>query len=342
MNSLHLTTERLVSPGRGLLAADESVPTMSKRLESAGVRPSEESRRSYRELLLTTPGLSRWVFGVIFCEETIGQRLSDGRTFATACHDLDILLGVKVDLGTRPLALVPGATVTVGLDTLRERLATFKGQGARFAKWRAVLGVGGGGGSDAAVHANAAALARFAALCQEIDLVPVVEPEVLMSGEHFIDACAEQVARTLSAVFRECAIARVDLSGIVLKTSMVLPGDASGQEVTPDEVARATLDVLRTCVPEQVPCLAFLSGGQSHDRAVANLGALNSRGAQPWRLTFSFGRALVDDALAAWGGQSLRWASAQIALAGNCRRAAQASRPGSGSTRLGARTARPA
>lgn len=331
MNSLHVTAERLVGPGRGVLAADESVPTMSKRLESAGVRPSEESRRGYRELLLTTPGLSRWVSGIIFCEETIGQRLADGRTFATACHDLGILLGVKVDLGTRPLALVPGATVTVGLDTLRERLAAFKGQGAHFAKWRAVLGVGGGAGSESAVHANAAALARYAALCQEIDLVPVVEPEVLMTGEHSLDACADQISRTLTAVFRECALARVDLAGIVLKPSMVLPGDASGQSATPDEVARATLDVLGSTVPELVPGIAFLSGGQSHASAVANLAAINSLGDQPWRLTFSFGRALVDDALAMWSGQSLRWASGQIALAGNCRRAAGASRPGAAS-----------
>jgi fructose-bisphosphate aldolase, class I len=327
VTSILETSDQLVAPGRGILAADESPATMSKRLAAAGVQPSEEARRAYRELLLTAPALARWVSGVIFCDETFGQRLSDGRPFPSACHDLGIVPGVKVDTGVAPLALVPGATVTEGLDGLRQRLACYAERGAGFAKWRAVLGVGGPAGSHPAVHANAAALARYAALCQEAGLVPIVEPEVLMDGSHSLGECAEQTALTLAAVFDELIRADVDLGAIVLKPNMVVAGRDRDRPAAPDEVAVATLDVLASQVPSAVPGIAFLSGGQSNASAVANLAAMNGCGEQPWRLTFSFGRALVDDALAAWGGRELCWATAQIALGANCRRASDAARP---------------
>ncbi len=319
MSSIRETAVQLVARGRGILAADESPSTMSKRLAAAGVEATADQRRAYRQLLLTAPALHRWVSGVILCDETFGQQLSDGRPFPRACLDLGMLPGIKVDTGTVPMALVPGATVTEGLDGLRQRLAGYADAGARFAKWRAVLGVGEPSGGDAAVHANAAALARYAALCQEAGIVPVVEPEVLMAGAHSLAACAEQTATTLDAVFDELSRAGVDVGGIVLKPNMVVSGREHGP-AAPDEVAAATLEVLAGRVPGEVPGVAFLSGGQSNAAAVANLAAINRYGEQPWALTFSFGRALVDDALAAWGGRNLCWAAAQIVLGANCRR----------------------
>ena len=311
MSSILGNAAQLVAPGRGILAADESPSTMSKRLEAAGTQASADTSRAYRELLLTSPAISRWVSGVILSDETFGQQLSDGRPFPTGCHDLGILPSIKVDNGTAPLALVPGATVTEGLDGLRQRLSRYAKQGARFAKWRAVLGVGGPAGSDAAVQANAAALGRYAALCQEAGVVPIVEPEVLMDGSHSLGDCAEQTATTLSAVFDELSRAGVDVREIVLKPNMVVAGQGCDQQASADEVAAATLKVLTSGVPADVPGIAFLSGSQSNASAVANLAAIKSYGEQPWRLTFSFDRALVDDVLVAWGGRDLSWATAQ-------------------------------
>ena len=325
MNGLHELATRMVSPGRGILAADESITTMSTRLENVGVPASADTRRAYRELLLTTPDLATWVSGIILSDETFGQCLTDGRQFPTAAVDLGILTGIKVDTGARPLALVPGGTVTEGLDGLRERLAGYGRLGAAFAKWRGVLSVGGPGGSDAAVRANAHALARYAALCQEADIVPIVEPEVLMTGDHGIEACADQTTRTLTAVFDELVAAHVDLRGIVLKPNMVVPGTQCARRSSPEEVARATLGVLDACVPPEVPGIAFLSGGQDNATATASLSALNASGTRPWRLTFSFGRALVNETLECWRGRAEHAGMAQLALRNSCRRAAEAS-----------------
>jgi fructose-bisphosphate aldolase class I len=311
--ALHETAQTMVSRPRGILAADESIATMSSRLEKAGVEVTAENRRAYREMLVTTPDLARGISGIIMSDETFNQKLSDGNTFPLAVHNLDILPGIKVDTGAKPLALSPGEKITEGLDGLRERLKDYVSRGARFAKWRAVIVIGDGMPTRNALRANAHALARYAALCQENWCVPIVEPEVLMDGDHTIERCAEVTRETLKTVMAELEVAGVDFAGTVLKPNMVVPGKTSGQQASPEEVAEQTVSVLRSALPDELAGVAFLSGGQSPEEATANLAAMQKHDT-PWPLTFSFGRALVDPALKAWRGESSLVEAGQQAL----------------------------
>jgi fructose-bisphosphate aldolase class I len=326
MADLRETAATLVAPGKGILAADESITTMSARLQAAGVEPTAAARRDYRHLLLTTPGLQARVSGIILCDETFGQDLRDGTPFPAAARDRGILPGIKVDTGTTPLPFTGGGLVTQGLDGLRERLRDYRDRGAAFAKWRAVVGPADAG--RRVTQANVQALARYAALCQEAGVVPIVEPEFLMTGAHGIAVCQTVTASVLKALFDELHVAGVDPGAVVLKPNMVVAGAACPDQPDPAEVARRTLAVLNASVPHAVPGIAFLSGGQPTQRACANLRAINDRaqelGGAPWRLTFSFGRALVDDALRAWGGTDDGVTAAQQALAAACRQAAAA------------------
>ena len=311
--ALHETAQTMVSRPRGILAADESIGTMSSRLEKAGVEVSAENRRAYREMLVTTPDLARGISGIIMSDETFNQKLSDGREFPLAVQKLGILPGIKVDTGATPLALSPGEKITEGLDGLRERLKDYVSRGARFAKWRAVIVIGDGMPTRNALRANAHALARYAALCQENWCVPIVEPEVLMDGDHTIERCAEVTRETLKTVMAELEVAGVDFAGTVLKPNMVVPGTTSGQEASPEEVAEQTVATLRAVLPDELAGVAFLSGGQSPEMATANLAAMQKHDT-PWPLTFSFGRALVDPALRAWLGDPDRVSAGQQAL----------------------------
>jgi fructose-bisphosphate aldolase, class I len=312
--ALHETAQAMVSRPRGILAADESIGTMSSRLEKVGIPVSEENRRAYREMLLTTPGLDRGISGVILSDETFNQKLSDGNTFPLAVHSLGILPGIKVDTGAKPLAGFPDEKITEGLDGLRERIADYAARGARFAKWRAVISIGEGRPTQYALRANAHALARYAALCQEGWLVPIVEPEVLMDGDHTIERCAEVTRAALETLMAELDDARMDFAGTVLKPNMVVPGTTSGQQASPEEVAEQTVSTLRAVLPDELAGVAFLSGGQSPETATANLAAMQKYDT-PWPLTFSFGRALVDPALRAWLGDPDRVQAGQQALA---------------------------
>ncbi len=327
MQVLHQVAGALVAPGKGILAADESIATMSKRLAEAGVTPSADARRDYRVLLLTTPGLDSWVSGIIVCDETLGQALPDGTTFGEGAAAFGIMAGIKVDKGIAPLPFSGGGFVTEGLDGLRGRLDAYRSRGAVFAKWRAVFSPAGL--HPRTVRANGHALARYAALCQETGIVPIVEPEVLMDGGHGIGACQEATASVLAAVFGELGAMGADPRGMVLKPNMVISGTGNEDQAGPAEVAAGTLQVLAATVPPAVAGVAFLSGGQRNDQACANLAAISARaaagGAPPWRLTFSFGRALVSDALRAWHGLPGNAADAQATLAANCRRASEAS-----------------
>lgn len=321
MSDLRATAAALTARGRGILAADESIRTMSARLEAAGVAGTAENRRDYREMLITTPGLSDVVSGVILSDETFGQQLRDGRDVPTACRERGILPGIKVDAGTTPLANARGALVTEGLDGLGARLADYADRGAAFAKWRAVIDVKTT--SSYAQRENASALARYAALCQQHGIVPIVEPEVLADGDHDLVTCAKTTGDTLSAVFAALEEAGIDLAGIVLKPNFVTPG-LHGRAVPSGTVGAVTFDVLRRTVPGEVPGIAFLSGGHSNERACAFLSAINAIGRAPWGLTFSFGRALVSDALQAWHGDVANVRLAQQVLLANCERAARA------------------
>jgi fructose-bisphosphate aldolase, class I len=315
IEALHGTARAMVSRPRGILAADESIGTMSSRLEKVGVAATAENRRAYREMLLTTPELHEGISGVILSDETFNQKLSDGNTFPLALHALNILPGIKVDTGAKDLALSPGEKITEGLDGLRERLKDYVSRGARFAKWRAVITIGENKPTRNALRANAHALARYAALCQESVVVPIVEPEVLMDGDHTIERCAEVTRAALEYLLAELDDAGVDLAGTVLKPNMVVPGTTSGQQASPEEVAEATVTTLRAVLPETLAGVAFLSGGQSPEVATANLAAMQKH-ETPWPLTFSFGRALVDPALKAWHGDSALISAGQQALAG--------------------------
>ncbi len=318
---LATTARQLTSGGRGILAADESIATMSKRLEGEGIDPTETSRRDYRQLLLTTPGLANTVGGIIWCDETFGQRLTDGRPFPEAAQALGILPGIKVDTGTVPLPGAGGALVTEGLDGLGERLGSYAARGAAFAKWRAVFEISTI--SPYAARANAQVLARYAALCQLHGIVPIVEPEVVAVGGHDLVDCAVATRMALEALFEELCLAAVDLGGIVLKPNFVTPGLAC-QDVSARTVATVTYDVLRDTVPADVPGIAFLSGGHPTDDVCEFLRELNAIEAAPWAMTFSFGRALVNDALATWSGSPANATLAQQALAANCSRASWA------------------
>ncbi len=306
--------QAMVAPGKGILAADESNPTIKKRFDLIDTESTEESRRTYREMLFTTPGVADYISGVILYDETLRQQTADGLPFPTLLANMGVIPGIKVDTGAKALAAFPGETVTEGLDGLRERLAEYHEMGARFAKWRAVITIGDGIPSDFCLAANAHALARYAALCQEAGIVPIVEPEVLMDGEHTLAVCEEATNRALTAVFAALAEQRVHLPAIVLKPNMVISGTECAGRAGSREVAEATVRCLTAQVPAEVPGIAFLSGGQSAEEATEHLGIMNSMGPHPWNLSFSYGRALQAPALAAWQGQDERLGDGQQAL----------------------------
>ena len=302
----------MVARGKGILAADESGGTIKKRFDGIKLESTEEHRRSYREMLFTAPGAAESVSGVILYDETIRQKTRDGTPFPQYLAKQGIIPGIKVDLGAKPLAGFSGETITEGLDGLRERLSEYRGLGARFAKWRAVIDIADGIiPSSFAIAANAHALARYAALCQENDIVPIVEPEVLMDGAHSIERCEQVTEAVLERVFRELFGHRVLLEGMVLKPNMVISGKKAANRAPPQAVAEATVRVLRRHVPPAVPGIAFLSGGQSPTEATLHLSLMNKLGPLPWSLTFSYGRALQDTALKAWGGVASNLAAGQ-------------------------------
>jgi len=311
---LTATAQALVAPGKGILAADESVATISKRFAALGITSTAESRRAYRDVLLTAPDLASYISGAILYDETIRQGLPDGTPFPDVLHKSGILPGIKVDTGAKALAGAPGETITEGLDGLRERIAEYIGLGARFAKWRAVIRIGDGLPSRTCIATNAHALARYAALCQEGGLVPIVEPEVLMDGAHTIERCFEVTGQTLRAVFGELADQGVVLEEMVLKPNMVIAGKGASRQTGVEEVAETTLRCLLRTVPAAVPGIAFLSGGQSPELATEHLNAMSGMGPMPWALTFSYGRALQDPSLAAWKGEAANVEAAQSAL----------------------------
>jgi len=310
----------MTAPGRGILAADESSGTIKKRFDSIGVESTADSRRDYRELLFrSSEAMSRYISGVILYDETIRQNAKDGTPLVKVIEKAGSLPGIKVDKGTKPLPFCPGEVITEGLDGLRERLAEYRGLGAKFAKWRAVIDIGAGIPTWTCVKANAHALARYAALCQEEQIVPIVEPEVLMDGEHDIDTCYGITEWVLRTVYGELYEARVPLEGTVLKPNMVIPGKKSAKRASVEEVAEKTVKVLKACVPAAVPGIAFLSGGQSDEDATAHLDAMNRMGGVPWRLTFSYGRALQAAPQKAWSGKAENVAAAQRAFAHRAR-----------------------
>jgi fructose-bisphosphate aldolase, class I len=314
VQKLEETARAIVAEGKGILAADESDGTIKKRFDTIGVESTEETRRSYRGLLFTTEGVEEYISGVILFDETIRQTASDGTPFPKLLESQGIIPGIKVDKGAKPLALAEGETITEGLDGLRERLAEYGELGARFTKWRAVISIGKGIPSEYALWTNAHALARFAALSQEADLVPIVEPEVLMDGDHTIDRSFEVTSRTLHAVFTELRDQRVHPEGILLKPNMVLSGYDASEQAPHEEVATQTIRCFKRHVPAAVPGIVFLSGGQSDEDATANLNAMNAMGPHPWQLSFSYGRALQAAPLKAWGGKEENVEAAQRAF----------------------------
>jgi fructose-bisphosphate aldolase class I len=302
---LELTARALVAPGKGILAADESDGTIKKRFDSIDVESTEDNRRAYRELLFTTEGVEDYISGVILFDETIRQQAADGTPFPELLASKGIIPGIKVDLGAKPLALTDGETITEGLDGLRGRLEEYRALGARFAKWRATYSIGEDLPSEYCVWTNAHALARYAALCQEAGIVPIVEPEVLQDGTHTIDESAKVTGRVLHGVYTELRDQRVDFAGTLLKPNMVMSGYEASSRAGVDEVAERTLDVFMRHVPAAVPGIVFLSGGQSDEDATAHLNAMNARGPHPWELSFSYGRALQAPALKAWAGSNV-------------------------------------
>ena len=315
--SLERIANAMVARGKGILAADESAPTIKRRFDAIGVESTEENRRTWRELLITAPGGGESLSGMILFDETLRQAASDGTPFPRALEAQGILPGIKVDAGAKDLAGHPGEKVTEGLDGLRERLAEYVGLGAKFAKWRAVVTIGADGRpSDACIQANAHALARYAALCQEAGVVPIVEPEVLMDGGHSIERSHEVTVRTQRAMYAEMAAQGVHLAGTILKASMVVSGKDCPEQAGVDEVAERTVACLLDAVPAAVPGVVFLSGGQSAALATAHLNAMNALSAElPWALSFSYGRALQDPALRAWAGKAANAGRAQELLA---------------------------
>jgi fructose-bisphosphate aldolase class I len=316
LEKLEETAKALVAPGKGILAADESTGTIKKRFDSIDVESTEENRRAYRELLFTTEGAGEFISGVILYEETIRQSMTDGTPFPRVLEQAGIIPGIKVDTGAKQLPLAPEEKITEGLDGLRERLEEYRGLGARFAKWRAVISIDDANDipSDYCIWTNAHALARYAAHCQEAGLVPIVEPEVLMDGEHTIQTSFHVTARTLLAVFTELHDQRVALEGTLLKPNMVLPGYDSPEQVPNEEIAETTIRCFKRVVPASVPGVVFLSGGQSDEDATARLNAMNAIGGVPWQLSFSYGRALQTGALRAWRGDQANVPAAQEAF----------------------------
>lgn len=301
---LESIAQALVQKGKGILAADESYGTIKKRFDRIDVPSTEETRRSYRNMLFTTPEAENYISGVILFDETIRQAADDGAPFPVYLSEKGILPGIKVDKGKIDLPAFPGESITEGLDGLLDRLEEYKDLGAKFTKWRAVISIGEGIPTLSAIDANAQALARYAALSQEVGLVPIVEPEVLMDGEHSIERCEEVTTDSLESVFSELHKARVHLEGMLLKPNMVLPGEDSPIRASPEEVASATVRTLRRAVPAAVPGIVFLSGGQSAEQATRHLNAMNQMQGHPWELSFSFGRALQQPSLEAWRGEA--------------------------------------
>ena len=315
--SLNDVARAIVAPGKGILAADESSGTIKKRFDSIGCESTEDRRRAYREMLFRTPGAAANISGVILFDETIRQNAADGTPLVKLLEADGVIPGIKVDKGTVALHGAPGELVTEGLDGLGARLAEYRGLGAKFAKWRAVIDIAGDAlPSSYCLDVNAHALARYAALCQQEGIVPIVEPEVLMDGDHSIDRCFEVTHATLQTVFAALLDQRVHLDGILLKPNMVIPGKKhSGGKASPDAVAEATIKCFRDVVPAAVPGIVFLSGGQGDEEATANLDAINKRGPHPWGFSFSYGRALQAPALKAWGGSDDNTAAGQAAYA---------------------------
>ena len=314
-DTLRATIAELTRPGKGILAADESQPTITKRFQALGIDSTEETRRQYRSLLLTTPSAHDHLGGVILFEETLAQNADDGRPLLDVLKQRGIVAGIKVDKGTTPLPNADGDLITQGLDGLAERLQGYRKEGARFAKWREVYAITDRTPTPLGIAANAEVLARYAAVCQSEAIVPIVEPEVLIDGAHGIDRSFEVNEAVLQAVFAALARHKVNLEAIILKPSMVLPGNKSARKASPDEVAKATLSVLRRTVPAAVPTINFLSGGQSPEDATANLNAMNAlQPRAPWILSFSYARALQDPVMRAWGGRRENMNAAQTAF----------------------------
>ncbi|HLF97764.1 MAG TPA: class I fructose-bisphosphate aldolase [Methylococcaceae bacterium] len=317
-DELQATIAAMVQPGKGILAADESHPTIGKRFAAVGVESTPENRRAYRSLLFTTSGIGEFLSAVILFEETLGQQAEDGTPLPEVLSRQGIVPGIKVDKGTLPLAGAPGDTVTQGLDGLAERLKTYKAQGARFAKWREVYAIGPHNPTCLGIEANAEVLARYAAVCQEEGIVPIVEPEVLIDGDHTLERCAEVTEAVLHAVFHALHRHRAVLEYTVLKPSMVLPGKETPPKASPVQVAEATLKILRRTVPAALPSINFLSGGQTPAEATANLNAMNAMHAlaplAPWELSFSYARALQQETMSAWQGKAENRAAAQQAF----------------------------
>jgi fructose-bisphosphate aldolase class I len=314
LNELNKIAQAMVAPGKGILAADESSGTIKKRFDAIGVESTENSRRDYREMLFRSTEGMKHISGVILYDETIWQKAMDGTPLVELIKKAGAIPGIKVDEGTKPLPNCPGEVVTIGLDKLADRLPKYYEQGARFAKWRAVIDIGAGIPSYACIRVNAHALARYAALCQAAQIVPIVEPEVLMDGDHDIDRCYQVTELVLKTQFEELYFQRVALEGIVLKPNMVISGKKNSKRAGVEEVAEKTVKVLKNCVPGAVPGIAFLSGGQSDEEATAHLDAMNKIGNLPWQLTFSYGRALQHAPQTTWKGKSENVAAAQRAF----------------------------
>jgi fructose-bisphosphate aldolase class I len=320
IDQLNKIAEAMVAPGKGILAADESTASIAKRLESIKVESTENTRRDYREMLFgATEAMKSYVSGVILFDETLRQKARNGTPFVDMIKAAGAVPGIKLDKGPKPLPFSPGETVTEGLDGLADRVAEYAKLGAQFAKWRAVIDIVKGRASFNALNANAHALARYAAICQAGGIVPMVEPEVLMDGDHDIDTCAEVTEWALKEQFQQLYYARVELEGIILKPNMVISGKKCAKKAGREEVAEKTLKVLKRCVPSAVPGIAFLSGGQSSEDATAHLHYMNAAGPLPWKLTYSYGRALQADALKTWGGKDENVAAARKAFSHRAR-----------------------
>ena len=325
---LNKVATAMVTPGKGILAADESTGTIKKRFDAIKVESTEETRRDYREMLFrSTEAMSKYISGVILYDETIWQNAKDGTPLVKLIEQAGSIPGIKVDEGTQALPQCPGELVTVGLDKLAERLTKYYERGARFAKWRAVIDIAAGGvPTMTAIRVNAHALARYAALCQAAQIVPIVEPEVLMDGDHDIDRCYDVTNRVLNQTFRELRVQRVELEGMILKPNMAVSGKKCAKQASVEEVAEKTIRMLKACVPAAVPGIAFLSGGQSDEQATAHLNAMNAIGHLPWKLTFSYGRALQAAPQKAWSGKSENVAAGQRAFTHRARMNALASK----------------
>ena len=325
---LNKIANAMVTPGKGILAADESSGTIKKRFDAIKVESTEENRRDYREMLFRSQeAMNKYISGVILYDETIWQNAKDGTPLVKLIEQAGSIPGIKVDEGTQALPACPGELVTVGLDKLAERLKKYHERGARFAKWRAVIDIAAGGvPTMTAIRVNAHALARYAALCQAAQIVPIVEPEVLMDGDHDIDRCHDVTSRVLNQTFRELRVQRVELEGMILKPNMAISGKKCAKQASVEEVAEKTIRMLKACVPAAVPGIAFLSGGQSDEEATAHLNAMNRIGNLPWKLTFSYGRALQAAPQKAWSGKSENVAAGQRAFIHRARMNALASK----------------